>query len=117
VLLPVVSLFLTCFWPVFFRSGVSAPDANTVFAAGGDNGVGANVMQSTDGGKTWNSVPIEPTLMLLAIDAGSATHAVVSGLGLLEGGSQYLSDGVFLNSTMVRAWFGARLNMPAASAA
>src|SRR4051794_38388791 len=72
------------------------------FAVLGDNGVGANVLKTADGGKTFTNVPIhEPALMLMAVSASSPTSAAVSGLGLLGGGSQYTTDGqVFLNSSM-----------------
>jgi len=79
--------------------GVSFVDANNGFIAGGDNGVGANALKSTDGGKNFVNVEIHPTMMLLTTIAQSADSAIVTGLGLLDGGNQYYSGSVFKNSS------------------
>jgi photosystem II stability/assembly factor-like uncharacterized protein len=76
-------------------------DDQTGYIAGGDNGVGANVLKTTDGGKTFTSMQTKFAMMFLAITASSADDAVVAGLGLLSGGNQYTTDGEhFTNSSM-----------------
>lgn len=80
--------------------GVSMSDSLNGFIAGGDNGVGADVLVTADGGQTFTNVPLhEPALMLLAVSAQSKTSAVIAGLGLLGGGSQYLNGSSFTNSS------------------
>jgi hypothetical protein len=55
--------------------------------------VGANSLKSTDGGNTWNSLPIAPAAMLLAVATASPESAAITGLGLLAGANQYTTDG------------------------
>jgi hypothetical protein len=62
------------------------------YIAGGDNGVGANSLKSTDGGNTWNSLPIAPAAMLLAVATASAESAAITGIGLLAGANQSRSS-------------------------
>jgi len=61
--------------------GVSAADEQTIFVSGGDNGVAGVVLKSTDGGQSWNSMPRDPQMMYLSVDAGSDTFAVAGSLG------------------------------------
>jgi len=75
-------------------------DSKVGYVAGGDNGVGANVLKTTDGGQNWASLPIAPAMMLMAGGAHSESSAIVSGLGLLGPSAQYTKDGKsFTNSS------------------
>lgn len=80
--------------------GVSFSDANTGFIAGGDNGVGSNVLRTNDGAKTFTSIPIhEPAMMFMAVATTNQESAIVTGLGILSGANQYLINSSFTNSS------------------
>lgn len=84
--------------------GVSFTDAKTGFIAGGDNGIGASVIKTTDGGVTWDILPIhQPALMFTSLAAIDETSVVANGIGLVGfGGTQYSTDGKsFTNSSEV----------------
>ena len=63
--------------------GVGAVDGNTAFFPYGDNGSGAGVLKTTDGGATFtecNTTTKTPTLILLGAAAQSEKSAVVTGV-------------------------------------
>ena len=71
--------------------GCGAVDQSTAFLAGGDNGVGAEVLKTTDGGGSWAPTNISQAFMFLDVGASKtkAGSAVVNGLF----GSQFSLDG------------------------
>ena len=70
------------------------------FPRKGDNGVGADIMRTSDGGKTFESVPIGPSMMLMDVSMSSPVSAVAAGLGLLSSGIQYFNATGFTNSSV-----------------
>ena len=93
---------LMSYWYILMLSlfQIDFVDAKNGYIAGGDNGVGANSLRSTDGGNTWTSLQISPAMMLLAVSTASAESAAITGIGLLAGANQYTTDGqVFHNSS------------------
>eukprot|EP00039_Didymoeca_costata_P017967 m.331551 g.331551 ORF g.331551 m.331551 type:complete len:417 (-) comp16753_c0_seq1:51-1301(-) len=74
-----------------FAVGVGFTDATTGFIAGGANGAGAEVLKTTDGGKTFNVIPgiqFGVDILLLAAEAAKETVIVTSVFGEL-----YSNDG------------------------
>jgi photosystem II stability/assembly factor-like uncharacterized protein len=57
----------------------------------GDNGIGASVIKTTDGGDNWTVLQIhEPALIFSSIASTSEEVAVANGIGLMgSGGTQY----------------------------
>ena len=84
--------------------GVVFADAKTGFIAGGDNGIGASVIKTTDGGVTWDVLPIhQPALMFTSLAGLDETSLIANGIGLVGfGGTQFSVDGKsFTNSSEV----------------
>lgn len=77
-------------------------DGVTGFAGAGDNNVGAQVIKSTDSGKTWAAAPEMPRdsfNIYLDATAASATSAVVAGVIAQEhtiDGNTFFEGGPFL---------------------
>lgn len=69
--------------------GVGAGSDTVAFAAAGDNGVGAEVLVTKDGGKSYARAETGTSVLFLDASASSATNAVVNGLF----GAQYTVDG------------------------
>jgi len=84
---------------------VAVNGAGDVYIGGGDNGIGANVLRSVDGGNTFNMVNVasgEGFFMGSAF--GSNTNGIVTGLAIGGGADQFTTDGVNFNrSTEVPA--------------
>lgn len=60
--------------------GVSAMDEDTVFVTGGDNGGGATILKSTDGGSSWNPLPHDRQMMYMSIDVSKESSVGVAGV-------------------------------------
>jgi len=81
--------------------GASAPDAETVYVSGADNGVGAIILKSSDAGNTWLPLPHDPQMMYLDVDVAKGTtfgvapaigiFGVVSGSSYTETGEEFIS--------------------------
>jgi hypothetical protein len=83
----IASLFFCC----SALQGITMFDANTGYIAGGDNGIGASIVKTTDGGNTWNTLAIhQPALLFNSIAAADEEHLIANGIGLVGfGGTQY----------------------------
>lgn len=82
--------------------GVRMSDEKLGFVVGGDNGVGASIVRTQDGGRSFSRVPIDDTIMFAGVSGHAGGRMVASGLSLMGfGGAQYTDDGEqFFNSSM-----------------
>lgn len=82
--------------------GASAPDAQTIYVSGANDGSGAAILKSADEGVTWSSLPHDPQMMYLDVDvAPQTTFGVAPAIGVfgLVSGSSYTADGEVFQST------------------
>lgn len=81
-------------------SGITFTDPKTGFISGGDNGVGPQLVSTTDGGNTWNQATVAGgDLMILDVDGASDSSVVFTGIGILANPTQVTFDGVHFNHT------------------
>lgn len=67
--------------------GVAFTDENNGLTSGGDNGSGAMILKTSDGGKTWKNSVIDPAMMFLGIAANKDKAA---SMGMFS--NQYSTD-------------------------
>lgn len=71
------------------------------FIAGGNTGIGASIVGTTDDGVTWAPLSIQKEYMFTGIAAADEEHLVAAGVGLGFGASQYSTDGKTFQRSVV----------------
>ena len=79
--------------------GISFPSESTGYFAGADNGSGNFVMATTDGGATFNPMPLNDCKPAFMLDVAfeSDTSGITSGVGLGSDPSCFTTDGKQMN--------------------
>lgn len=81
--------------------GVAGLEDGTLYVAGGKNGVGAQIMRSSDTGLNWEALPIGFEMFFMDIDVTEARNGISSGLGMFHvmSGLEFTTDGDAFAST------------------
>lgn len=85
---------------------ISCASENNCFTAGADNGKGAVLQRSTDGGIHWKRAvtPVSMAWMAIAFEKSETeTHGIATGFGIGESADIYTNDGELWNKTQSRS--------------